>query len=350
MPAPTLTEMIGQMLLFGFRGARERDLDGIKKQIRDHHLGGVWLTDNNSPPGRTTGNIASPEQLRELCRSLQAEARIPLFIAIDAEGGRVIRLKEQYGFPATVSARYLGERDDPALTERHYRAIAQNLKSLGINFNLAPVADLNLRPDNPALGGKERCFSADPARVTAHARAAIRAHRASGVLTCLKHYPGHGSAGGDSHLGMVDISDSWSPDELEPYATLIGDGYDEAVLVAHVIDRAVDARHPASLSAVHIRENLQKKLGFRGLVVSDDLNMGAIKKYYDHREMLALAIEAGTDLLVHSNLRPHDPGLIGRTVADIVSLVGAGRIPVERLRRSYDKIIICKKRLMPRAF
>ena len=346
MTTEKLSAMIGQMLMFGFPGARGEELKGILDDIKKYKPGGVWLTDNNSPLGETRGNITSPQQLSALCRHLQEASEVPLFIAIDAEGGQVIRLREHAGFPATVSARYLGRRDDPRLTFRHYEAIARNLRALGVNFNLAPVVDLDLRPDNPALGGKERCFSPEAEKVIAHARAAIAAHESHNILTCLKHYPGHGSAGGDSHLGMVDITESWSGEELKPYQALIGEGYDQAVLVAHVIHRGTDERHPATLSSAHVRDGLRKRLGFTGLILSDDLNMGAIKKYYSHREMLALAINAGVDVLVHSNLNPYEGDLMGRTVEDILALVDEGRVKEARVEQAFNRIITRKKALL----
>ncbi len=335
---PSIDTLIGQMLMFGFRGAYPQDCQQIRRDIQDYGPGGIWLTDNNSPLGQTIGNIASPIQLKNLIADLQAVSKIPLFVAIDAEGGAVIRLKEQYGFPATQSARSLGEKNDPVYTESCYAAVARNLKGLGINFNFAPVADLNLAPQNPALGAKGRCFSADPAVVTNHARATVSAHRRQGILTCLKHFPGHGSAQEDSHLGMVDITQSWTEQELLPFKTLIGEGLTDAVLVAHVMHWKFDPEFPASLSRAMVTGMLREKLDFNGLVISDDLNMGAIRNYFKPRELLARALNAGTDVLVFSNLHPYNPNLIAETVGLIKELLDEGRVSEKQILDANSRI------------
>lgn len=340
---PSIDTFIGQMLMFGFRGAYPQDCGQIRRDIQNYGLGGIWLTDNNSPLGQTIGNIASPGQLKNLIADLQSVAKIPLFVAIDGEGGAVIRLKEQYGFPVTQSARSLGEKNDPVYTENCYAAVARNLKGLGINFNFAPVVDLNLAPQNPALGGKGRCFSADPAIVTRHARATIKAHRPHGILTCLKHFPGHGSALDDSHLGMVDITQSWTEQELLPFKTLIDEGLADAVLVAHVMHRKFDQEFPASLSRAMVTELLREKLGFKGLVISDDLNMGAIQNYFNPKELLARALNAGTDVLVFSNLHPYNPNLIAETVGLIKELLDEGRVSEKQILDANTHIQSAKR-------
>jgi len=335
---PPTDSQIGQMLMFGFHGAFPNETAQIIADIKKFNLGGVWLTDNNSPMGETIGNIASASQVRKLTSDLQAASQTPLFIAIDAEGGQVIRLKEQYGFPPTHSAQYLGKKNDLVLTKASYSAIARQLKELGINFNFAPVVDLNLAPKNPALGGKQRCFSDDPQTVIVHARVAIEAHHTMKIITCLKHFPGHGSAKDDSHLGMVDITSTWQPDELTPFKILIDEGRAEAVLVAHVIHTKIDSLYPASLSAEFIQNKLQDKLGFDGLVVSDDLNMGAIENHFSHKETLEQAINAGTDLLVFSNLHPYRSDFVAKTIYRIKELLKDDRISEKRISDACSKI------------
>ncbi len=334
------------MLLPGFHGAYPNETGQIIHDIQKYHLGGVWLTDNDSPPGKTTGNIASPEQVKALTRCLQAASQSPLFIAIDAEGGQVIRLKEQYGFPATLSAGELGAINDPLYTRNRSASLAHDLKELGINFNLAPVVDLNLAPHNPALGGKDRCFAPDAPTVISHARAVIDAHREHKIMTCLKHFPGHGSAQTDSHLGMTDITQSWQQQELLPFKTLIDEGRADAVLVAHVIRKDIDPDHPASLSRAFIQDILRTQLGYGGLILSDDLNMGAVKQNYGLKETLERAINAGNDMLVFSNLRPHEPQLAARIVALIQELLKEGRIARETIHKATARIASAKKRFL----
>ncbi len=307
----------GQMLLCGFRGKNAAAAKPIIRAIKNYHLGGVWLTDADSPMGHTSGNIESPQQLQSLINDLKAASEVPLFVAIDAEGGQVIRLKEEYGFPQTLSAARLGRADDLQLTYRQAREIALRLEKLGINFNFAPVVDLAVNPANRALAGKERCFSDDPQTVIRHARQAIRANREMGILSCLKHFPGHGSAAGDTHLGFVDASARWTQEELLPFNTLIAEGLADAVLTSHLFIEQIDPQFPVTFSATAIEGLLRGESGFTGVVLSDDLHMGAIRQNYSLEETLMQAIMAGIDILVFSNLEPYDARLIP-TVVKIV--------------------------------
>ncbi|MDX9710395.1 MAG: glycoside hydrolase family 3 N-terminal domain-containing protein [Trichloromonas sp.] len=259
---PSLDERLGRMLMVGFRGTRLADGHFILRDLGKHHLGGVILFDYDLESREYGRNIASPEQLRELTGRLRREARRPLFIAIDQEGGRVNRLAPRYGFPATLSHEELGRLDDPAETARRAAAQTRTLREAGINFNLAPVVDLRVNPDNPVISRYGRAFAADTAKVTAQARAYIAGHRQEGVLTCLKHFPGHGSSTADSHLGFTDVSGNWRKDELIPYRELIAAGLADAVMTAHVFNAQLDKELPATLSPAVIDGLLRKELGF----------------------------------------------------------------------------------------
>jgi beta-N-acetylhexosaminidase len=187
MPS-TLREKIGQLLMVGFRGCRPAECELVVRDIREHHIGGVVLFDQEmADPTTKRRNIESPAQVKELLAFLQSHARIPLLTAIDQEGGRVNRLKPVYGFPESISHEELGRLNQPAETYRHAEATAKTLASLGLNWNLAPVVDLDAHPDNPIIKGKGRSFSSDPEAVVRHAAEFVRAHRAHSVLTCAKH-------------------------------------------------------------------------------------------------------------------------------------------------------------------
>ena len=199
---PTLREKIGQMLLLGFRGYAISDEHPIARDLAEGNLGGVILYDQEMADATLAGrNIQSRGQVRRLVASLQRRARTPLLVAIDQEGGQVNRLKAAYGFPETISHEELGTINRPEQTFAHAEQTALTLLDLGINLNLAPVVDLNAGPDNPIIAGKRRSFSADPQIVARHALEFARAHRQHGIITCAKHFPGHGSARGDTHLG-----------------------------------------------------------------------------------------------------------------------------------------------------
>ncbi len=330
---------IGQMLLVGFQGLdvpRQLALD-----IGYYTVGGVVLFD---APGR---NIASPDQVRRLCGKLQRSADIPLLIAIDQEGGHVSRLNPQAGFPPTASAQYLGLRDDPDLTYWHARQTAQTLAWLGVNMNLAPVVDCNRNPLNPIIGAKERSFSADPAVVTRHALAFIAGHHDAGILCSLKHFPGHGSSIQDSHHGLTDITATWSPSELIPFADIIKQGKADAIMTAHVHNTSLDPELPATLSKPIIDGILRTELGFGGVVISDDLQMKAIADNYGYLSALELSINAGVDIILLGNGYISDATDVPRTIAAIKGLVHEGRIPPTRIDEAYRRIMLLKRRIGP---
>ena len=248
-------------------------------------------------------NIVDAEQLGRLTGGLTTQStgctgRKP-FIAVDAEGGSVMRLAPRLGWPATFSAQELGESNDFVLTELEARRIGAMLRAVGINWDLAPVVDVGYNPANPVIVGAARSFGANPLQVTEHARAFVQGLRAEGVLTALKHFPGHGSSFDDTHLGFTDVTDTASPElELAPYRALIADGLADSVMTAHVFNKRLDEQYPATLSRATVNGVLRGELGFKGAVVSDDLRMGAIERQYGIGEAAVLALDAGVDMLL----------------------------------------------------
>jgi beta-N-acetylhexosaminidase len=345
-PAPVdLDVKIGQMFMVGFRGLTVATGDAILEDITARHLGSVVFFDYDVPNGEYRRNIASPAQVQALTAALQAAAPTPLLIATDQEGGLVSRLHERYGFPPTLSHAALGALNDPAETYNRTAAMAQTLAAMGINLNLAPDVDLNINPNNPVIGAKERSFGADPQTVTAQAAAFIRAHHDQGVLCTLKHFPGHGSSRADSHNGFVDVSESWSPVELDPYRALIDAGLADSVMTAHVFNRVWDAADPATLAPAAINGLLRTDLGYDGVVISDDIQMGAIREYYTFTDAVRKAILAGVDMIAIANNSIYDEGAMATGVATVKALVEEGVIPVERIEESYRRIMALKARL-----
>ncbi len=349
MPPLTLRQKIGQLLMIGFRGATPPECGLIVRDIRDHGIGGVILFDqdmtttiDSGKPGRR--NIESPAQVKALLAHLQALSPIPLLTAIDQEGGRVNRLKPLYGFPESISHEELGRLDQPAETHRHAAATAQTLASVGLNLNLAPVVDLDAHPDNPIIKGKGRTFAADPEKVARHAAEFVRAHRAHGVLTCPKHFPGHGSATGDTHLGLVDVTATWHERELLPFQRLIEADLCDVIMSAHVFNAKLDPDHPATLSRQVITGLLRQKLGFRGLIVSDDMEMKAISSHYGLEKSLPAALAAGVDVLCLGNNLSYDPDITSRAVTIIEQAVTAGRLPESRIHESCERVLALKRR------
>ncbi|MBA3946817.1 MAG: glycoside hydrolase family 3 protein [Herpetosiphonaceae bacterium] len=336
---------IGQMLLVGFRGLQVNADHPIIQDIRERHLGGVVLFDYDVPSQSPVRNIASPQQVTALVAALQQAATIPLFVSVDQEGGKVARLNQQAGFPPTVSAQYLGRMNDTGLTRRSALTIAQTLHRLGINLNLAPVVDLNVYPNNPVIGALERSFSADPVIVTRQALAFIGAHHDQGVLCTLKHFPGHGSSTTDSHLGLVDVTKTWSHNELVPYAKLIQARVVDAIMTAHVFNAHLDPTYPATLSQPMISGLLRQSMDYDGVVISDDMQLGAITQHYGFEAALQTAINAGVDILTLGNNLVYEEGIAARMITLITHLVQDGKVSMARIDQSFQRIQRLKQRL-----
>jgi beta-N-acetylhexosaminidase len=333
------------MLLVGFRGTALDESNYIVRDIRTHRIGGVILFDRDAAVGTYGRNITSPAQLQALTASLRALSATPLFIAVDQEGGNVCRLKQSCGFPPTVSAYYLGTLNNPIITRICADSIATTLAENGFNMNFAPVLDLNINPLSPAIGKMERSFSADPAIVAAHARIFVETHDKNNVATCFKHFPGHGSATSDSHLGFVDVTDTWSDVELEPYRTLITEGNCRMVMTAHVFNRKIDPDLPATLSHPFITGLLREQLGFDGVVVTDDLQMKGLTQFFNYETIVEKSILAGVDIILVSNNLSYDPEVVPTTIGLVAGMVRSGRITEERIDNSYRRIMALKNRL-----
>jgi len=336
---------IGQMLTVGFRGMTVADTNHIARDIQKYHLGGVVLFDYDVPRGEAKRNIRSPEQLKSLVTQLQELAELPLFVTIDQEGGKVTRLKPKYGFPETVSAQYLGQLNNPDSTRHYARQIAQSLSRMGINMDLAPVVDVNTNPDNPVIGSLDRSFSSDPAIVAEQAALFIKTLHQYNILSVIKHFPGHGSSKSDSHLGLVDVTDSWSERELTPYKQLIDSHLVDAIMTAHIFNARLDSTYPATLSRPTISGLLRKDLGFEGVVISDDMMMGAIRKEYGLKTAIYRAIDADVDILVFGNNSIYDPEIVPKAHRIIKELLQEGRITREQINRSYERIMALKQKL-----
>ena len=340
-----LEQKIGQMLLIGFRGLELQENNPIIEDVRARNLGGVVLFDYDVGAQTPARNIHSPEQVQRLVASLQNLASEPLFIGIDQEGGKVSRLKERYGFPPSVSAQYLGKLDQVEVTQKHAELTAQTLAEMGINLNFAPAVDLNIYPENPIIGKVERSFSADPDVVIRHARQWIASHHEQRVLCTLKHFPGHGSSRQDTHLGFVDVTDTWSADELRPYHELLRSGFYDMVMTAHIFNARLDPEFPATLSPKIITGILREQLGYDGVIISDDMQMKAIASQYAFETAIQSALAAGIDILTFGNNLSYHENIMTRVVAAISQLVRQGTLSEKRIDASYQRILRLKARL-----
>jgi len=340
-----LKEKIGQMIIVGFRGTSVSENSLIVKAIQELKLGGVILFDYDVPSNSSPRNILNPEQTKKLITDLQKFSPIPLFIAVDAEGGKINRLKEKYGFLKISSHEELGKINNLEVTKKEILKLSKELKDLGFNVNFAPVVDLNTNPQNPIIGKLGRSFSSNPEIVFQHARTFIEAHIQNGIIPVAKHFPGYGSSFSDSHLGMVDVTNSWKKGELIPYKKLKNENLIFGVMVGHIFNKNIDKNYPATLSSKFLQEILRKGIGFKGVIISDDLQMEAIKKYYSLGETITKSINAGCDILLFSNntQEGYDENLPYKVFDIIYQGVKEGKISKQRIFESSERILNLKR-------
>ncbi len=347
----SLSIKIGQMILIGFPGTQPDSL--VLREIRAGKVGTIILFEKNVPgyslKGPSTLRTSSFASLKKTIWTYQSAAPIPLLVAIDQEGGKVNRLKEKYGFPRSITAQDMGRATSLDSVRFYAEATAATLAGLGINLNFAPVVDLGVNKENTVIYKVGRAFSANPDSVALFANEFILQHRKYHVLTTLKHFPGHGSSLADTHYGVADVTNTWTPAELQPYERLLSRGAVDAVMSAHIVNMKLDPKgYPGTLSKRILDSLLRKKLLFNGVVFSDDMQMFAIEKQYGIEESIRLSVNAGVDILCFSNNITGSQERTVDKVHDIIrGLVGTGQIKMERIDEAYRRIIALKGRLGP---
>ncbi|ODT74773.1 MAG: hypothetical protein ABS76_36165 [Pelagibacterium sp. SCN 64-44] len=330
------------MIVVGFEGQKAGDagVRAVADDLAAGRLGGVMFLKKN---------VASLGAVREMNAAFRAAAPdLPPFITLDQEGGAVERLTRDVGFKEIPNAASIAARHDPAAAEKIYAEMARGVAAEGFSVNFGPVADLNTNPDNQIIARFGRAFSAKAEIVIAYDEAFIRAHHAAGLVTALKHFPGHGSSTADSHEGFVDITRSWDPQELEPYRALIGEGLADMVMVGHLYHADYangDGETPASLSPRWIDGVLRGELGFDGVVISDDLEMGAIRDHFSLEDTVTRAVRAGMDVLLFSNTAKYRPGLPQEVLDILLEEAAADPEFAARIEESYRRIVALKARL-----
>ncbi len=328
--------------MVGFHGATVTPKSPIIRDIAEHHLGGVILFDRLLATNSAENNILSAEQVKKLTNDLQDAAQGSLIIAVDQEGGRVNRFKRQRGFPTTQAAATLGQGPVTATTEAA-ASTAEMLSKAGCTINLAPVVDLNSCATSPVIGAVERSFSHNEETVASHAAAWIKEHHRHGIYCCIKHFPGHGSSEKDSHRGFVDITASWQQKELRPYYILQEKGLIDAVMTGHLYNEALDSRYPATLSRPTLAM-LRDQIGFRGPVLSDDMQMRAITDHYGFDEGVCLALAAGVDLIIVGNNLAYDQDIVKRLLNAVHNGLEQGLLTEQRLIEATERVAQLRNR------
>ena len=253
----------------------------------------------------------------------------------------MVRLGAQNGFRTWMSAQSISESGwgDQAIHD-YFLARANELAAVGINMNLAPVVDLNVNPANPIIGSKGRSFGQNVEQVIRFAQLFIQAHRAAGVKTCLKHFPGHGSSLDDSHHGSADISETWSAREIAPFDRLAHAGMADSIMNGHLLNKYLSDEPwiPTSLSRAAVRE-VREGLGFDGIVVADDMQMGAITKFTEPASACIKAVEAGNSLLIYSNYRrEHSIESTIEVSRSLREAVGSGKVSIDTIDAEVTRV------------
>jgi beta-N-acetylhexosaminidase len=307
----------------------------VRTAITRDGLGGVILFDRDQLTGHAR-NVASPTQVAALTAELQrAAGGRGLLIGVDQEGGIVTRLGPSHGFPALASEATVGAGTVSA-ARTWARTLATTVAGAGCNLDFAPVVDLNVNPRNPAIGALGRSFSADPDVVVRMGGIELDALRGAGVHGVAKHVPGLGSATVNTDFGVADVTRTWSRTELDPYRRLATAGKLDAVMVGHVVNGQLDAKHPASLSRATI-DLLRADVGFDGAAVTDDLQAAAITQRFGADEAVLLALEAGNDLLLFANQQVFDAGIVGHVVGVVMAAVAHGRLTGDQIDRAWAR-------------
>lgn len=320
-----LERAIGRMLMLGFRGASMDDPETREDvaDLKKANAGGVILFDRDLGTGGGR-NIESSEQLRGLIADLRHELGEELIVSADEEGGEVSRLKKlvhSFG-AAELSAMEHREIETAGLM------LARAMGDLGINLNFAPCVDLAINPESSIIAERGRSFGSDRVHATRSIEAYLDGFFSDGQLCrvrcCLKHFPGHGSAAGDTHDGLVDITQTHHPDEIRIYQDLLMQcGPAVCVMTGHLMHRDWDPNYPASLSRAITTQWLRKELGFDGVVVTDSLDMGGAA--IDGAPLLAA--NAGADILLYGNNTPAGfiPGMATRMHAELLGAIDPER-------------------------
>jgi len=329
----TVEQKIGQRLVAGLPGLSIDD--DFKKLITTHKIGNVILFSRN---------IASAAQAKILCGDLkkliQEETGLPPFITIDQEGGMVTRLSEDAtNIPGAMAIAATG---NPQFAYQGGLLTARELRALGINFNLAPVLDVNSNGDNPVIG--IRSYADNPETVIQYGLPMIKGLMDGGVICAAKHFPGHGDTNLDSHLSLPSVdrsADELQQIELAPFIAAIKAGI-PAIMTTHILFPAFEPNElPATMSRPIISGLLRKSLGFKGLVISDCMEMAAIQQYYGTVEGTVDAMHAGVDLVFIS----HTASLAAQAAQAVRSALANGKLDQKEMDASVERIIACKKNM-----
>lgn len=336
LAAPAVAGLVapffGEMLIVGFRG-RTPDDPGVARageMLNRGEAAGVIIMGEN---------VSSPGQLRSLTEFFRNSSPLTPIISIDQEGGQVARLGPKNGFLRWASAAEVAGSAGPEEARSYYAERAAEMAGAGINLNYGPVMDLNINPKNPVIGRIGRAYGSSEGEVLAFGEAFVSAHRMAGVSTCIKHFPGHGSARGDSHEGVVDVTGVWEGSELATFYNASRRGLGDTMMNAHLVHPILSDGPgvPTSLSRKAVDE-IRSKIRFSGPVITDDMGMGAVRQAFGAGEAAVRAVTAGNTLLIYSGYGEREGTGAERALSALRDAFVEGRIPSGLAEREIDRV------------
>lgn len=324
----TLDEKIGQMVIAGFDGYEVND--NVRSLVRNFHIGGFILYSRNV---QSTGQLLA---LINWLKITNSSNKAPIFVSVDEEGGRVSRMPAEFvNIPAMGS---IGRVNDSSLAYRVGKVTAEMIRSFGFNMDFAPVLDINSNPNNPVIG--DRSFGSTPEIVSRLGVQAMLGIRDGGAIPVVKHFPGHGDTAVDSHTALPAVIydlNRLESFEFVPFKAAINNGAD-AVMVGHILLTQVDPANPSSMSKTVITDILRNQLGFQGIVITDDMTMGAITKNYDLAEAAVKSVNAGSDIILLSGGYNNEVKVLNA----LRNAAANGSIPMSRINGSVYRILRLK--------
>ncbi|MCP4321561.1 MAG: glycoside hydrolase family 3 protein [Alteromonadales bacterium] len=337
IPTLSIEEKVGQLFVLAFAG---QDSEYALDLVKNMHIGGFYLTDDNANTLKEASILSSQLQKQAALRACDA----PLLLAVDQEGAWGILTKETDLGPGNLA---LGAANDLSLTEDMYQVFAEQMQAIGYNTLLSPCADVNSNPDNPIIG--QRSFGETPGHVAQHVAAAVKGINNTGNIACAKHFPGHGDTATDSHRSLPEVAKNISKllsEDLPPFIAAINNDVG-IIMTAHINYPEIDPQYPATLSKKILTDILKEQLGFKGLIITDSMNMWAMRKNYAPSEAAVLALKAGAHLIMlseehYENENTPYKQIQKETIKGVIAAVNSGELSIAQINEAL-KHVLCFK-------
>jgi len=333
----SIEEKVGQLFVLAFSG---EDKEYAFELIKKMHVGGFYITDDNAHNKKDATKLAHALQQQAVLRACNA----PLILGVDQEGAWGILTKETDLGPGNLA---LGKVDDIKTTQKMYRVFAQQMKDIGYNTLLSPCADVNAEPDNPIIG--QRAFGEEAEHVGKHVAAAVKGIAQGESLSCAKHFPGHGDTHIDTHQALPIVDKSYNElmeQDLIPFKRAIDENV-SMIMTSHIRYPQIDDKYPATLSYKILTKLLKKQMNFNGLIITDSMNMWAMRKNYLPHESAILALKAGAHLIMLSE-EHYENGITDykniqkQTINGVIEAVKKGELDVNIINSALSHVLCYK--------